>query len=244
MRNILFYLISGLIISSCASVPQYLRDVDTVADIRTTLKEKNVTCDNAEDILRQYSIDFSIPNPLYENTGQRPRRMTPSHEDVINCRATLLDNFSTEAYILFQCQKDSLEEKSCEEFREKLIEDEVREGMFRVLLTMESGFSLKSLETVYWAMYIENSRGIMIEPADITKTEISTVQDTVFSSYNRIDLPRSVYRRKITLYFKCITFFGEDLFGEKNPYIVFVMSHTQKTVARMAWNISGEETDE
>ena len=105
---------------------------------------------------------------------------------------------------------------------------------------MESGFSQKSMETEHWAMYIENARGIMIEPSDITSSEISYKNDSVFSDDRRMHFSRDMMYRDLTLYFKQVTFFGEDLLSEKNPFFILVMSREKKTIARIAWNLTGE----
>ena len=240
IRIFLNIFVCCFIISSCATSTKRLRDVENIADISTINACEHVTKDNAKKILRHYTINFKIPNPLFGDTGNRPQRVTPKHEETIYCQAILLEDFSTEADIFVQCRKDSLDEKSCEDFRKNYFEQHVRDGMFRIQISMESGFSDKSMEPGLWDMYIENVRGVMIEPIDIEKSKISALQDTVFSSFERINLPRNVLHRDITLYFKRITFFGEDLFGKENPFIVFVISRKQKIVSRVAWNISGE----
>ncbi len=145
-----------------------------------------------------------------------------------------------EADIIVHCLKDSLDEKSCEEFREDYFNNNVRDGMFRIRVSLESGFSPKSMEHDHWALYIENTRGIQIEPAGIICSDIKAVQDSVYSEYRQANIPRSILRRDITLSFERTTFFGEDLFGSDNQYILFVMSHKQNTVARVGWKLSGK----
>ena len=240
MRFFLNIIVCCFIVSSCATSTNRPKDVKNIADISTINAGEHVTKENANKILRRYTINFIIPNPLYGDTGNRPQGMNPKHEETIYCKAILLEDLSTEADIFVQCRKDSLDEKSCEDFRKNYFEQHVRDGMFRIQISMESGFSDKSMEPGLWDMYIENVRGVMIEPIDIEKSKISALQDTVFSSFERINLPRNVLHRDITLYFKRITFFGEDLFGKENPFIVFVISRKQKIVSRVAWNISGE----
>ena len=231
-----------LLISSCSSGTGRLRNMDAVVDISTINADEHITHDNAEEILNLYSIDFQIPNPLYGESERKFRKVDPSHESLIYCRATLLEDFSTEADILVQCLKDSLDEKACDEFRKSYFENHVRDGMFRILIKMESGFSPKSMEPDHWAMYIENAHGVMIEPIDIATTEVTACQDSVFSNYHRIHLPKNVLQRDITLYFNRQTFFGEDLLGEENPYIIFVMSHEREEIARVAWNFTEKKT--
>ena len=239
MRIILFIISCCLFVYSCTAGSGRLRDVDNIIDISTVNKKKPVTFDNAREIIDKFSSSFQIPNPLYGSNESITRKADPNHENIILCKATLLDDFSTEADILNQCRKDSLDEQSCHELRERYVGQYIRNGMFRIRISLESGFSAKSMEPDLWAMYIENSSGIMIEPSDITVSEITALEDTVYSDYHVIHLQRNVMLRDITLYFKRTTFFGEDLFGKGNPYIVLVMSHKRKTVARIAWNISG-----
>ena len=241
MKILVNFVICCLIIFSCASSYNQLRNVDEAVDISTIRTDETVTINNAGEILESYSIDIEIPNPLFGESSSVMRRADMNHQSTIICRIMLLDELSTKADILIQCLKDSLEEKSCEEFRKSYFEKHVRDGMFRIRISMESGFSKKSMEPEHWALYIENARGIMIESEEIISTEITAVQDSVFSEYNRINIRMDLFRRDITLYFKRLTFFGEDLLSEENPYIVFVISHKKKTLARIAWNISGEK---
>ena len=241
-KNYIIILLYLLFVISCAGIDHF-KNADAFVDISNIRNVDIVSYDNAENIVQQYTIDFKIPNPLFGGTETRLRKTDPKHEDTIYCRATLLDDFSTEADILKNCPKDTLEEESCKECRKRYVEQHMRNGMFRIRVSLESGFSLKSMETDHWAMYIENARGIMIEPEEIVASQVTTLQDSTYSNYYRINLPRSLLYRDITLYFKQRTFFGEDLLGEDNPFIVFIMSHEQKTVARVVWNISKIENN-
>lgn len=241
MKKILSALsVCSVVFFSCASGAGGLRSAHEIVDLSSISAEEKVTRENAENILKKYIIDFEIPNPLYSESdgNSRRRRKDPSHEPTINCRAVLLDDFSTEAHILFQCQADSLDDVQCEEFREDYYKKNLRESMFRILISMESGFSEKSMELEHWALYIENSEGVMIEPADIKTSKVTTVEDSVYSEYYKTSFHRRFLKRDITLYFKTRTFFGQYILSSENPFIMFVMSRKKKTLARVAWKIS------
>ncbi len=233
-----FLLITIFMVFSCSSAPKGLRSAKEIADICTVRESGEINADNAGEIIKKYGINFDIPNPFHSDSGGRSKRFDLSHESIILCRAVLLDDYSTEADILFQCTADSLDESHCEEFRKKYIEKNLRENMFRIRIEMESGFSEKSMNHEHWAMYIENSDGVMIEPVDITSSGVKALKDSVFSDYNNIYFHQNLLRRDITLYFKSRTFFGQDILGGENPFIVFVMSRKKKTLARVAWVIS------
>ena len=132
MRILVNSVICCLIIVSCASSYNQLRDVDEAVDISTIKTENSVTENNAGEILESYSIDFEIPNPLFGESSSVMRRADMNHQSTIVCRIVLLDELSTKADILVQCLKDSLEEKSCEEFRKSYYEKHVCDGMFRI----------------------------------------------------------------------------------------------------------------
>ena len=235
---IFFFLICCCVVYSCASVPNGLRTAQKIADIYTVRDGGEINADNAGKIVNKYGINFDIPNPFHGDSGGRSRKVDLSHEPIIRCRAVLLDDYSTEADILFQCIADSLDESQYEEFRKEYIEKNLREGMFRIRIEMESGFSEKSMNPDHWAMYIENSDGVMIEPVDITISGVDALRDSVFSDYNNIYFHRNLLKRDITLYFKNRTFFGQDIFGIDNPFIVFIMSRKKRVLARVAWEIS------
>ncbi len=226
-----------MVLSSCASGPIGLRNVREINDVSGLNTGQVISYDNAGKILEKYVINFIIPNPLYGDFGSESNETDPSHESVIHCRAVLLDDFSTEADILFQCKTDSLEKVNCEEFREKYIEKNIRDGMFRIRIEMESGFSDKSMNPELWSIYIENSSGVMIEPFDITNSSIASVEDSVYSEYYKRNFSRHLLKNEITLYFKKTTFFGENLLSSKNTFIILEMSREKKVVARVAWEI-------
>ena len=242
MKKIVFVvLISCLIFLSCTSVSRGPRDVNEISDVSEMDTGQKITFDNADSILTNYSMDFTVPNPLYGDNSSRISRFDPSHESTIHCRAILLDDFSTEADILVQCKTDSLDQGESEEFRKNYTEKNLRDGMFRIRIEMESGFSEKSIEPKHWSIYLENSDGVMIEPFEIINSTIKTLTDSVYSEYYQINFPRNLMKRTITLYFKNRTFFGEDLLGGENQFIVLVMSRKKRTVARVAWEVSEEK---
>jgi len=237
-KTVIVVLASCLIFLSCTSVSRGPRNVNEISDISKIDTGQKITYDNTDSILTQYSMDFTVPNPLYGDNSSRISRFDPSHESTIHCRAILLDDFSTEADILVQCKADSLDEGECEEFRKNYIEKSFRDGMFRIRIEMESGFSEKSMEPEHWSLYLENSSGVMIEPFEIINSTIKTLADSVYSAYYQMHFPRDLMKSTITLYFKNRTFFGENLLGGENPFIVLVMSRKKKTVARVAWEVS------
>ena len=241
MKNIVIVALTLYVIFlSCASGPIGLRNVKEINDVSVVNNGQVITCENAENIFGKYIIDFIVPNPLYGDYGSSSGRIDPNHESTIHCRAVLLNDFSTRADILSKCRVDSLDEGNCEEFRKNYIEKNLRDGMFRIRIEMESGFSEKSMNPSHWAIYLENSSGVMIEPSDITDSSVTTFEDSVYSGYYDRNFPRRLLKRDVTLYFKKTTFFGEDLLSSENPYIILEMSHKKKTVARIAWKISEE----
>ena len=230
-------LICNLVMASCTSGLIGSKTANETADVSSADSKETITPENAERILKKYIIDFEIPNPLYGGLENPTRRNDPNHEPTINCRGALLNDYSTEAHILFQCDSDSLKGEQCEVFRKTYYKNNVSEGTFRILLTMESGFSDKSMDPDYWAFYIENSRGVMIEPSEIRTSPVTAANDSVYSAYYRKNSPRNLIKRTITLYFKNMTFFGQNMFSPENPSIVLVMSRKQKIVARIAWKL-------
>ncbi|MFC1607044.1 hypothetical protein ACFL47_03645 [Candidatus Latescibacterota bacterium] len=231
------FLALALLFVSCGALKMNLGDVDDVSDVSALETAKSETIDDLAQLLDEYSIDFEVNNPLID-ANSRMRRFDPNHERIIKCRATLLDTRATEAEISYQSLKDSLDSAASDEFRNKYVSEQLRDGMFRIRISMESGFSPKSMEPDHWTIYLENSRGIMIEPNDITTSSVSTIEDSVYSDFYRVNLPRRLLTREITLYYSQTTFFGEDLLSPKNPFIVLVMARNKRTLARVAWKTS------
>ena len=231
-----------LVCFSCSS-GTIIKNVDAVSDISKLENREKVTYDNARDVINAYTALFTIPDPLYSgnSSSSYARRMNQKLLGNISCRAVLLNDYSTEADIIMMSLLNAGDDSAMSAFRKQYIEENVRDGMFRIRITMQSGFSEKSMDPEHWALYLENTRGVMIEPTDIVVSEPQAAQDSVYSDYSRVYLRRNVLSRDITCYFKRITFFGEDLFSENNPFITFVISHEQKTVARIAWNFSSKK---
>ena len=128
---------------ACASKSVQIQDVDDVRNISSQSGKITVTVENAEEIIEKYSTEFSIPNPLIGDKVSTFGRADPGHQNTIICNAVLLDDVSTQADIIVKCLKDSLDEQSGKDSSKKYRKDYVREGMFRIRISMESGFSEK-----------------------------------------------------------------------------------------------------
>lgn len=239
MRRFGVIVMLALLGMACAGSYQF-GSVDDYSDIGSG-RLATVTEANAADIIQQYSVDFEIPNPIYGPAEFSPGRSDPSHQSSIVCHATLLDDFSTKADILVHCP-DSLGVNEAADCREAYESEQVREGNFRIRISMESGFSERSMDREYWSIYLETANGVMIEPNDYTESPITSVSDSVYSNLNQESQPRYLMRRDLTLYFNRIAFWGEDLLGRANPYLVLVISRDQRTLARVAWNFAGKES--
>jgi hypothetical protein len=227
-----------MVLAGCASHRKYIGGSEYMKDVSIIDTTRQVNRSNAEEILLGYIIDFTIPNPLAGGSGGGGQSRETVTEGLISCRAALLDDYSTEADILFNCPVDSTSADSyCGEFSEQYRKSRVREGMFRILIEMESGFSDKSMEPKHWAMYLETPDGVMVEPVDIVASPVISGQDSIYSDYYRRHFTRKTMKRSLSLYFQKTTFFGKDLLKGDNPYLLLVISHEQRTVARVAWKL-------
>ena len=94
------------------------------------------------------------------------------------------------------------------------------------------------MEPDYWAIYLETSGGVLVEPYDCVASPVRTGEDSVYSEQERMHFSRRMMTREITLYFKETTFFGEELLGADNPYLILALSRERQTVARMAWKLN------
>lgn len=220
---------------SCASGSNGVRGADAVALFGGTGGSSASPEFDPDAVLGRSTVEFKIPNPLVDTGMALTRRIDPGHENLIYCRAVLLDSLATEADIASVCRKDSLDANAREAYRRKYMEEQVKPGQFRIRISMESGFSPKSLDPSHWIIYIMNAKGIALEPVHIVSTPVISKSDSVFSAYHRTSLPRTLMRSDITLYFNRVTFFKEDLLGSANPFIALELVNNQKTVARVAW---------
>ncbi len=224
-----------MVVVSCSSTRNGVRNVNAVAELTPDGKTSAADVADPLKILERHTVEFKIPNPLADQGMTGIRRVDPSHESQIFCKATLLDSLSTEADIAAICARDSLGETARAEFRKNYLAEHVRNGQFRVRISMESGFSPKSLDPTHWVIYLENAKGIALEPTHIISSIAKSQSDSIYSSYHRMSLPRTLIRGDITLYFNRMTFFREDLLGPANAYIVLEMVQEKRTVARVAW---------
>lgn len=223
---------------SCSSRSHLIRGADAVAVFGGSGVTQTNIRSNPDSVLAKYTVSFKIPNPLIDQGIAISRRFDPNHEGVIYCRAVLLDSLATEADIASACRKDSLDTAASEAFRKKYLAERVTPGQFRIRISMESGFSSKSLDQSHWVIYLLNAKGIAIEPQRIDSTPVTSRDDSVYSSFSRMSMARSLMRSDITLYFNRVTFFKEDLLGSGNPYIALDLVSDQKTVARVGWKRS------
>lgn len=244
MRSVSIFILAlcGMAWLSCASRPGIFRHADSVVDISKIASPELKTESDAEKILSEYTIPFRIANPLIEEGSitSNIRRVDPSHEEQIYCKAILLDSLSTEAYIRYQAGKDSLDQKASAEYRQKYLRENAQNGQFRIRIEMESGFSPLSIDPKFWSIYILDDKGVMIEPLQIITNKVVSEQDSVYSSSHRIKLARNRIQGELTLIFNRITFFKEDLFGPNNHAIALELTREQKTLARVVWKISGK----
>ncbi|MHB9028969.1 MAG: hypothetical protein ACYC9O_09380 [Candidatus Latescibacterota bacterium] len=231
--------IIGVTVLSCASRNGVDRGSNTTTEIGWDSGSGPNPADDPAAVLKRHTVEFRIPNPLVGEGMTSNRRIDPSHESQIFCRATLLDSIATEADIAMECAKDSLDTAQSAEFRRTYLAERVQPGRFRIRISMESGFSPKSLEARHWVMYIMNARGVMIEPVQVKTASAVSEKDSIFSSYHRISLPRTRINGEITLYFDRVTFFKEDLLSKENPLIALEMAHEKKTVAHVEWKNAG-----
>jgi hypothetical protein len=239
-RFLTFLLLGGALAWSCSSHSGSIRGADGVAWFGGTMAASMNTASNPDSILAKQTVKFKIPNPLIGPGMGGIRRADPNHESLIYCSAVLLDSLGTEADISAACKKDSLGAEACATFRAGYLTEKVKPGQFRIRISMESGFSPKSLDPAHWVIYLLTAQGVAIEPLRIDTTPVAVKSDSIYSSFNRLNLPRSLMRSDVTLSFNRVTFFKEDLFGSGNPYIVLEMVSDQKTVARVAWERSGK----
>jgi hypothetical protein len=240
--GIFIMVVCGMAWLSCASRTVIYRHADGDADVTKIASPDLTTGNDAEKILNRYTIPFRIANPLIEPgsiTGNI-RRVDPSHEEQIYCKAILLDSLATEADIRYHAGKDSLDQKATAEYRQKYLSENVPKGQFRIRIEMESGFSPLSIDPKFWSIYILDERGVMIEPLQIITTKAVSKQDSVYSNVHRLNLPRNRIQGEMTLFFNHMTFFKEDLFGPNNHAIALEMTREQKTLARVVWKLSGK----
>jgi hypothetical protein len=99
MRLLLVGLIVLTLVLSCASGTKILTQVDALS---TTGTIKNDEKNDYVSVLAAYTAEFAIPNPLFGEAESSTRRFDPNHQNLIVCKATLLDVVSTAADI--KCQ--------------------------------------------------------------------------------------------------------------------------------------------
>jgi hypothetical protein len=239
IRVSILFLALGALAAGCGAGTTVVENDKFLRDIRPWRSGDAVTSENAAEVLKVYTIPFSIPNPLYGETSVR--QTDPVNQSTISCRATLLDSISTAADIFLRCRMDSLDAAAGTAFAGRYRRDNLRENTFRIRITMETAFSEKSLEPRHWAMYVETADGVLVEPSDIEITPSEARADTTGRRNEPFKFGRRMYARDMTLYFKQVTFFGADLLGPDNPYLLFVMSRERNEIARIAWRHAAEK---
>jgi hypothetical protein len=241
----LLILVSSLVIFlflfSCGGKPA-VKDTDSSTDITKGPKSPKSMNENvAQKVLEHYTTAFSIPNPLYGGM-ENSRGFNQRREGSIQCWATLLDEYSSEADMAYQCLSDSLDSDACDSLKTHYRKHKIREDKFSIRIYMETGFSAKSVEPSLYTVFLETPKGVIIEPKDVVTSQVEAKQDSIYSEYYYRYVPRVALTRDITYYFDKVTFYGEELLGEENPYIILVVNHEKETLARVGWRLH-ERTD-
>ena len=141
------------------------------------------------------------------------------------------------------CNLDTVEQTDCysrhwEAYRAKHRPD----SLMRIELNLRSTFSVNSLDTKFWNIYLRGQDDIMHEPVDIVQHEPVVVRrDSLPAQPGRAPIRAGLYRRSVDLYFQITTPFGARTMGPDVPSVVLVMSKNRAELTVLTWNVDGQD---
>jgi hypothetical protein len=115
------------------------------------------------------------------------------------------------------------------------------DSLLRIQLRLRSTFSVNSLDTKFWDIYLRGEDGIMHEPVDIVSHEPVVVRRDSLPEPGHAPVRAGLYTRTVDLYFQIRTPFGAVTLGPEIPKVVLVMSGNRIELARFTWRVHGEE---
>ena len=113
------------------------------------------------------------------------------------------------------------------------------DNQFRIHLNMQSKFSVNSLDTRFWSIYIKNKDDISIEPARIVMADPVVVRRDSLPRPGRAPVRSGLYTRDVDLYFDVETPFGLLALDDETEEVRLILARDRRDVARFIWEISG-----
>lgn len=144
------------------------------------------------------------------------------------------------AEIAETCMLDSLADEACEETMWDEYRSEHRpDSLLRIQLNLRSTFSINSLDTRFWDIYLRGHDGIMHEPVTVKKHEPVAVREDKLPEPGRVPVHAGLYTRDVDLYFFIRTPFGATVLGPDIGSVVLVLSRSRRELAALTWRIQG-----
>ena len=157
--------------------------------------------------------------------------------------AVLYGNDLIDAEIARKCGMDTARVTPCyEDERDAYTAKHRPDSLVRIQLRLRSEFSINSLDTKFWDIYLRCPEGIMLEPITIVMDEPVVVQRDSIGAPGRPPIRTGLYTRAIDLYFPITTRFGTTVVGPETDQIVLVMSKRRRDLAVFTWRIDGDDT--
>ncbi len=107
----------------------------------------------------------------------------------------------------------------------------------RIRLDLESSFSVNSLNSRFWDVYLKDERGIAYEPVEIIQNAPVIVREDTLPEPGRAPVRGAVYRRAIDMYFPREDAFGTDIISASTREIRLVVSQNRRELTTFVWHI-------
>ncbi|HOF61934.1 MAG TPA: hypothetical protein PLG27_01830 [Candidatus Latescibacteria bacterium] len=107
----------------------------------------------------------------------------------------------------------------------------------RIRLDLESSFSVNSLNSRFWDVYLKDERGIAYEPVEIVQNAPVIVREDTLPEPGRAPVRGAVYRRAIDMYFPREDAFGTDVISSSTREVRLVVSQNRRELTTFVWRI-------
>lgn len=195
------------------------------------LVRSGVDVANDSLVVDAWTTRTEIPDPLADQDGG-PK---------IRIEATLYGEDVIAATTAGTCKAESTDVDTCRQ-RERQRYDAAHrpDSLFRIRLSLQSTFSVNSLDRKFWDIYVQDEQDISHEPMKVEMRDPVVVREDTLPEPGRAAVRAGLYRRVIDLYFPLRTPFGHETISPQVNEVRLIISREQKQLAELVWNIQRE----
>lgn len=225
----LFFIIS---LFSCTATQIYCSHCTPQYNIKSIHSR---SLDSLAFLKKERTVSWKMQNILFSSSDRSLNRFKDFDESTMDVTSTLYDD------LLIGCMLDSIAQQDTSSYAtllHKYQEKHNSNEYIRIQVTLTTYFSRKSIENELWTIYLVDENGDMYESERVVFGSIT--EQSSSGKYRDKTLSRSHYQSVIDLYFKRITFYGQDLISLDRKYLKLVFAYKRKIIGAGGWCFRSE----